>query len=305
MEKYMSDIRKYINLLEQYEGEVIMENKIPEYVLDKLDLKFSANRGKFKSASEKFIAVRDALIRQTLDPETKAKLQIVTPGTFFRFKKGNRDMIAPEEPINTPRPVPSKPVERNDIPFTVDTSGVFEALPHNIHSKHTMQEILSYYMNTYANSIPTSEIARNVAFNHFQYDDKVKVGDVEKMLNNAKLDPSVKRRLPDDMIISKSIEHFGFKSDDEIRQAIKDDYDGVKSEYDQQRKDRMKVSAPLPYTPKEYDKEKEWNHFHRTKIDGIKHELILAYLKRDAKKLNHQTKKLQMITFIKDKKMIK
>lgn len=276
---------------------MIVEGKIPEYVMDKIELAFSNNRGKFSSASQKFIAVRDMLAKRQTDSQTSKHISNVTPAMFFQYKKGERYMIEPEESIQ-PKQDTTPKRSRKDIPYTVDATGNFKALPAEVSEDHTIPEILSYYMNTYYNSMPLKELAKNVAFNHFQHHDDISGDDVEKMLLNAEMDSSIKRRLDDETVIKKSIDHFGFKSDDELKQAIQTTHKDLFQEVKDSIRGDISSRPPLPYGDKQYNADLRKGQNTKRLIDETKMKLVDAYLKRDAKLLDHYTKKLQIIEYV-------
>lgn len=288
-----------MRLKDLLEGD-LMEGKIPEYIMSKIELAFSGNRGKFASASEKFIRVRDVLANRQPDKETKELIKNVTPAMFFQYKQGKRYMIEPDpkKEIKTP-PKVSKD-QSKDIPFTVDTTGEFKPLPSDIKDKHTIPEIVKYYKNTYYNSIPTKELANKIIFYHLSYDDKINTDDVVKMIEDAPLDASIKKRLTDDQIIQKSKEHFGFKNDAEIQQAIDTDYKDMVREINFELI-RSNTNSVLPYGDKDYDKEKRYNQNFGIRKQKVQIALVNAYLKRDAKELARLTKELQIMEYIKVK----
>ena len=283
---------------------LLMEEKIPEYVLETLELHFNKNKGKFKSASEKFITVRDHRVRMTNDPTTKKFMSMVTPAMFFRYKKGVRDMIEPEpSPVSLPKEPASKPVSGGEIPFNVDTTGEFTALPLDLENKHSIPEIIQYYKNTYYNSIPTNELAKKIAFSHFSHTDDVNSKEVEEMINNAKLHDSIKKRLPDEMVISKSLEHYGIKSIDELQDIAAADYSDVKEKIKNSWVSSMKATSPLPYAPKRYNQDIKHQQFYAPLIDNAKSDIVRAYLKRNATELKYNTIKLQVIRGMYERKI--
>lgn len=279
--------------------QLINEEKIPEFVLEKLDLRFSQAQGKFSSATYKFISVRDTLISQTVNADIKRILSRVTPAMFFQYKKGNRSMIAPEPTVDKKPPTTStRP--RKEIPYDLSDNDEFETLSQEVADEHTIPEIMTYYKNMYYNVMPTNELAKKIAFAHFSHTDDVNLNDVVKMLNDAKVDDGIKLRIPDDKILEKSKSHFGFENESEIIDAMKNDYADVVE------KDResilMKKKVSPNSTPNEYHRTQFYRNHYNSALDSTLKSLINAYLERNAQSLERMTKTYQILEYLKGKR---
>lgn len=288
-------MKKYENMLRN----IITEGKVPETVMSGLDIRFSGNRGKFKSASEKFIAVRDAMASRTPDKEMQQFIKSVTPGDFFRYKKGNRDMIIPEPTNNTTNNYqPITPKDRaKSIPFVVDDTGVFKALDDKVFKQHLYPAIIQYYKNTFHNSMPSRELAKHIMWAHYSHDDDITMDDVLKSLDKAHTDSSVKRRIDDDTIVQKSVEHFGFKTKEEMVDALANDYQYVQERISKQRK-QQSLSNPKSLTHNQFHQDQRNAGIYRPLLDDAKMSIVKAYLKRDAKALDRYTKEYQLIKHV-------
>lgn len=278
---------------------IITEGKVPESVMSGLDVRFSANRGKFKSASEKFIAVRDVMASRTQDKEMQGFIKSVTPGDFFRYKKGNREMIIPEPTTNTSNNYqPVTPKDRaKSIPFTIDTTGVFKPLDDKIFKQHLYPAIIQYYKNTFHNSMPSRELAKHITWTHYSHDDDVTMDDVLKSLDKAHTDSTVKRRIDDDTIVHKSVEHFGFKSKDEMQSALENDYRYVQERISAKRK-QQSLSNPKSLTHNQFHQDQRNAGIYQPMLIDAKMGIVKAYLKRDAKALDTYTKEYQLIKYV-------
>lgn len=278
---------------------ILNEGKVPETVMTGLDIRFSGNRGKFSNASEKFIAVRDMMVKRTNDKEMQDYIKSVTPGNFFRYKKGNRDMILPENPVTSRydhQPITAKDRAKS-IPFTVDTSGTFKPLPERVFAQHLYPAVIQYYKNTFHNSMPSRELARHIKNAHYSQTDDITMNSVLKSLDGAHTDSTIKRRIDDDTIVEKSVEHFGFKTKEDMEIAIKNDYQYIKDQISRTRQ-QQSLSNPKSLTH---------NHFHQDQRDAglynpmlidARTNIVKAYLKRDARALDKHTKEYQLIKFI-------
>lgn len=281
--------------------QIINEEKIPEFVLEKLELRFSQTKGKYVSATDKFIKVRDTLIRQTGDPEIKKILSRVTPAMFFQYKKGNKSMIEPE-PI-TKKDTGQKDTSersRKEIPYDLNDNDEFKPLPDNIKDEHTIPEIMTYYKNMYYNVMPTNELAQKIAFNHFSHTDDVNADDVVRMLNDAKVDDGIKLRLPDDKILEKSKSHFGFDDETEMLDAIKNEYADVVEK--DTNSIMMKKKANPNSASNEYHRKQFYRNHYNSALDSTLKSLIKAYIERDAQTLERMTKTYQIMEYLKGKR---
>ena len=279
---------------------VITEGKVPESVMTRLEDRFSANRGKFKSASEKFIAVRNAMASRTQDKEMQNFIKSVTPGDFFRYKKGHREMVIPDEPITNDKYdyKPVTPKQRAEkIPFKVDTTGEFKPLPDEIFKKHLYPAIIQYYKNTYHNSMPSRELAKHIAWTHYSHTDDITMDSVLKSLDKAHTDSSVKRRIDDDTIVEKSVEHFGFKTKEQMKNALENDYQYVQEKISARRKQQF-LSNPKTLSHNQFHQDQRDAGIYQPMLIDAKMGIVKAYLKRDAKELDRYTKEYQLIKYV-------
>ena len=279
---------------------IITEGKVPESVMTRLEDRFAANRGKFKSATEKFIAVRDAMASRTQDKEMQNFIKSVTPGDFFRYKKGNREMVIPDEPVSNDKYEykPVTPKQRAEkIPFKVDTTGNFTALSDEIFNKHLYPAIIQYYKNTYHNSMPSRELAKHIAWTHYSHSDDITMDTVLKSLNAAHTDSTVKRRIDDDTIVAKSVEHFGFKSKDEMKTALEGEYQYVQERISAKRKQQF-LSNPKTLSHNQYHQDQRDAAIYQPMLMDAKMSIVKAYLKRDARSLDKYTKEYQLIKYV-------
>jgi len=292
----MEFVMRYQDMIKK----IITEGKVPESVMTRLEDRFAANRGKFKSATEKFIAVRDAMASRTQDREMQGFIKSVTPGDFFRYKKGNREMVIPDEPTPNDKydykPVTAKQ-RAEKIPFTVDTTGEFTPLPDIIFKKHLYPAIIQYYKNTYHNSMPSRELAKKIVQTHYSYSDDITMDSVLKSLNQAHTDSTVKSRIDDDTIVEKSVEHFGFKTDVEMKTALETDYQYVQERISAKRK-QQSLSNPRSLTHNQFHQDQRNAGIYRPMLNDAKMGIVKAYLKRDAKALDTFTKEYQLIKYV-------
>lgn len=276
----------------------LSEGKVPETVMTGLDIRFSGNRGKFKSASEKFIAVRDMMASKTQDKEMQNYIKTVTPASFFRYRKGHRDMIQPENtPVtkSTYQPITDKDKAKK-IPFEVDTTGEFKPLPNEVFKQHLYPAVIQYYKNTYHNSMPSRELATKIVQSHYIGNDDIYVNSVLDSLNKAHVDSSVKSRIDDDTIVSKSVEHFGFNDADEMGAALSNEYSYVHDRIFAARKRYGQIS-PTTIHHNQFHQAQRDAGIYRPMLDKAKTEMVRAYLKRDAKALDTYTKEYQLIKY--------
>jgi len=295
----MSDLSKYVKIIESVEDTTLHEGKIEERFLSQIDIKFSSMRGNFESATHKFFAARKFVSTRQSHPMDIKKVKEITPAMFFEYKKGKRYMVKPEPKYTNDLPSPVQPKRSNeDIPFTPDTTGEFKTVDNNAEDKYTFSALIRYYKNTYYNSMSTRELALNINRKHFDYNDDVTISGIIEQINKEPLSDKVKNRLPDDTIVSKSVEHFGFKTEDELRQAMESSYKYVHDDV-QQSREMAAMASPMPsFGRKAIDSEMRNRGVHEPMVARKKSEIVDAYLKRDAKELNRLTKEFHIIYYL-------
>lgn len=271
---------------------------VPEWLMNALVGRFNMMRGQFSSASDKLNAVKQELIRS--NPTDRKNIEQITPKMFFDFKNGKRYMV-PTIKRNTAPRKSDKPIK-----FDVSLSGGFIPLNNETFKSNTLNRVFEYYKNTYYNTMPMKELATNIKRAHLEFNEDYDVPTIEKELERTKVNDSLTKRLDDTTIIEKSIKHFGFSSDEDIKKALTSEFSFIKDDVDVagiMKHNRNHDHDSLEYA--RYANKQLKRRAYMPHINEAENDIVKAYLARDAKKLDHYTKKLQCITFLYDTTLVK